>query len=83
MSVCPCVSLYLDYVKKFLTDFDKTWQDDSLCVCVCESVCFVRACVRARVCVCMTMSLCLSVSVLVDYLKKFLTDFDETWQGDV
>ena len=30
-----------------------------------------------RVCVCMSVSLCL------DYLKLFLTDFDETWQDDL
>ena len=28
VSVCPCVRLYIDYLKKFLTDFDETWQDD-------------------------------------------------------
>ena len=32
VSVCVCVcvsvSLYIDYLKKLLTDFDKTWQDD-------------------------------------------------------
>ena len=39
-----------------------------VCVCVCLCVC---------VCV------CVSVSVYIDYLKKFLTDFDETWQDDV
>ena len=26
---------------------------------------------------------CLCVFLLVDYLKNFLTDFDETWQDDV
>ena len=26
--VCLCVSVYIDYLKKFLTDFDETWQDD-------------------------------------------------------
>ena len=26
--VCLSVSLYLDYLKKFLTDFDEIWQDD-------------------------------------------------------
>ena len=30
------------------------------------------------VCIC----LCVSVCVLVDYLKKFLTDLNETWQDD-
>ena len=34
-----------------------------------------------RVCVC--VSVCVSVSLYLDYLKKFLTDFDETWQDDV
>ena len=24
LSVCVCVSLYLDYLKKFVTDFDET-----------------------------------------------------------
>ena len=28
VSVCVCVRLYIDYLKKFLTDFDETWQDD-------------------------------------------------------
>ena len=37
--------------------------------------------IHRRVCVC--VSVCLFVCVLVDYLKKFLTDFDETWQDDV
>ena len=26
--VCVCVNLYIDYLKKFLTDFDEIWQDD-------------------------------------------------------
>ena len=29
------------------------------------------------------VSVCVCVSVYIDYLKKFLTDFDETWQGGV
>ena len=33
-----------------------------------------------RVCVCLCV--CLWVSLYLDYLKKFLTDFDETWQDD-
>ena len=28
VSVCVCVHVYLDYLKKFLTDFDEIWQDD-------------------------------------------------------
>ena len=32
---------------------------------------------RVYVCV------CVSVSLFPDYLKKFLTDFDEIWQDDV
>ena len=28
LCVCLCVSLHPDYLKKFLTDFDETWQDD-------------------------------------------------------
>ena len=28
LCVCLSVSFYIDYLKKFLTDFDKTWQDD-------------------------------------------------------
>ena len=28
VSVCLCVRVYIDYLKKFLTDFDETWQDD-------------------------------------------------------
>ena len=28
VSVCLCVHVYLNYLKKFLTDFDETWQDD-------------------------------------------------------
>ena len=27
--VCVWVSLFPDYLKKFLTDFDETWQDDA------------------------------------------------------
>ena len=41
-----------------------------MCLCVCLCVC---------VCVCV----CLCVSLLVDYLKKLLTDFDEIWQDGV
>ena len=33
---------------------------------------------RGCVCVCV----CLSVNVYLNYLKKFLTDFYETWQDD-
>ena len=32
---------------------------------------------------CLCVFVCLSVSVYPDYLKKFYTDFDETWQDDV
>ena len=28
VSVCVCVRVYINYLKKFLTDFDETWQDD-------------------------------------------------------
>ena len=28
VSVCLCLSVYLDYLKKFLTDLNETWQDD-------------------------------------------------------
>ena len=28
LCVCLCVNLYIDHLKKFLTDFDETWQDD-------------------------------------------------------
>ena len=34
-------------------------------------------------CMCLCVRVCLCVSVYIDYLKKFLTDFDETWQDDV
>ena len=44
-----------------------------LCVCACVCVC---VCVSS-VCVCVWMSL------YPDYLKKFLTDFNETWQDDL
>ena len=27
MCVCVCVRVYIDYLKKFLTDFDGIWQD--------------------------------------------------------
>ena len=30
VSVCLCVSFYIDYLKKFLTDLDETWQDGVL-----------------------------------------------------
>ena len=39
----------------------------------------VRVSVGLSVCVCV----CLSVSLYIDYLKKFLTDFNETWQDDL
>ena len=29
------------------------------------------------------VSVCLCVNVCLNYLKKFLADFDETWQGDL
>ena len=28
LCVCLCVSLWTDYLRKFLTDFNETWQDD-------------------------------------------------------
>ena len=34
-----------------------------------------------RVCVCVYV--CVSVHLYTIYLKKFFTDFDETWQDDV
>ena len=42
---------------------------------------FERYYFHKRVCVCVCVCVC--VSVYIDYLKKFLTDFDETWQDDV
>ena len=39
---------------------------------------FIRVYVSVCVCVCVCVSVCLSVSVYPDYLKKFLTDFNET-----
>ena len=41
-----------------------------VCVCVCLSVC-------------LSVCLCVCVCVSFDYLKKFLTDFNEIWQDDV
>ena len=32
---------------------------------------------------CMCLCVCVSVRFYTIYLKKFLTDFDETWQDDV
>ena len=32
---------------------------------------------------CMCLCVCLSVCLYLDYLKKFLTDFNETWQDDL
>ena len=61
----------------------------SVCVCVCLCVC---VCVCVYVCVCMCVCVCVCfVCVFVGvcvilytiYLKKFLADFDETWQDDV
>ena len=37
----------------------------------------------ARMCLCVCVCVCVCVSVYIDYLKKFLTDFDETWQDDL
>ena len=31
----------------------------------------------------MCLCVCVCVSVYIDYLKKFLTDSDETWQDDL
>ena len=28
VSVCLCVNLYIDYLKKFMTDLNEIWQDD-------------------------------------------------------
>ena len=42
---------------------------------------FDRYYFHRRVCVCVCV--CLSVSLYIDYLKKFLTDFDETWHDGV
>ena len=44
-------------------------------------VLFSSACMCLCVCVC--VSVCVCVNVYIDYLKKFLTDFDEIWQDDV
>ena len=38
---------------------------------------------RVCVCLCVCLSVCLCVYVYLDYLKKFLADFDETWQDDL
>ena len=56
-----------------------TW----LCNFVFGQVSFSSACMCLCVCVCVCVSVCVCVNLYIDYLKKFLTDFDETWQDDV
>ena len=46
-------------------------------------VLFSSACMCLSVCLSVCVSVCVSVSLYIDYLKKLLTDFDETWQEDV
>ena len=46
-----------------------------------QKLCFWTGIIFIGVYVSVCLSVC--VCVLVDYLKKFLTDFDETWQDDV
>ena len=46
-----------------------------------QKLCFWTGIIFTRVYV--SVCVCLSLSVYLDYLKKFFTDFDETWQDDV
>ena len=48
-----------------------------------QKLCFWTGIIFVRVYVSVCVSVCLSVSLFPDYLKKFLTDFDEIWQDDV
>ena len=42
---------------------------------------YLSVCVS--VCLCVCLCVCVCVNFYIDYLKKFLTDFDETWQDGV
>ena len=46
-----------------------------------QKLCFWTGIIFIRVYV--SVCECVSVSVFIDYLKKFLTDFDEIWQDGV
>ena len=46
-------------------------------------LCFWTVIIFIRVYVSVCLSVCLCLSVYLDYLKKFLNDFHETWQDDV
>ena len=48
-----------------------------------QKLCFWTGIIFIGVYVSVCVSVCLSVSLYIDYLKKLLTDFDETWQDDV
>ena len=48
-------------------------------LCFWTGIIFIRVYVSVCVCLCV----CVCVNVYIDYLKKFLTDFDETWQDDL
>ena len=50
--------------------------------CLAQKLCFWTGIIFIRVYVSVCLSVCVWVSLFLDYLKKFLTDFDETWQDD-
>ena len=48
-----------------------------------QKLCFWTGIIFTRVYVSVCLCVCVSVSLYIDYLKKFLTDLNETWQDDV
>ena len=48
-----------------------------------QKLCFWTGIIFIGVYVSVCVSVCLSVYVYLDYLKKFLADFNETWQDDL
>ena len=63
---------------------DSVWH--SLVSYLAQKLCFWTGIIfhrRVCVCLCVCLSVCVCVSLYIDYLKKFVPDFDETWQDDV
>ena len=54
---------------------------DVLFIYLAQKLCFLTGIIFIGVYV--SVCVCVSVSLFPNYLKKFLTDFDETWQDNV
>ena len=72
---------FIPHLDRFISLFKASFQPFYLAqkLCFWTGIIFIGVYVS----VCVSVCVCVSVSLSPNYLKKFLTDFNETWQDDV